>query len=235
MHQAEYDMPLVQHPIIPGWRLSLLHITDFLEHPADIAGRVTIAREDTRPVSDGVYTAIQRATPQLVVAIDLRNITLMPSMLWRQLGPILHTQVVDGVLGPEKRVVYLAGGDEEILRNLQWAFRDAAVEIFNQTGKRVDRAAIVPTAPKGYCGTLRAPYEEVFLQVRAHDSLTNEEVVSLVGHRYTFNNANNYLTALAGLGLVYRTVAARDSGGYVARAYAVGAEEEVIDHAFAVA
>jgi hypothetical protein len=142
---------------------------------------------------------------------------------------MLHEQVIEGSLGADKRLIYVTGGDKEHLQTLQWVFEGAASAAAQRAGKRAeDRAAIVPTAPKGYCGELRRAYEEVFTLINAHHSLSNEELVELVEHRYTFNNANNYLTALADLGLVYRQVVPRGSGGYASRAYAISVPEEVV-------
>ena len=67
--------------------------------------------------------------------------------------------------------------------------------------------------------------------VNQRGSLTNEQVVELVSHRYTLNNANNYLTALAELGLVYRQVAPRVTGGYAAQAHALTVPEEEMNYA----
>ena len=218
------------HPYISGWQLgivSVVHLTGGDRHPA----LIDIPRERAHEVSTAVYATIEHAPPHSVIGIDLRGISLMPSLLWRKIGPVLHTQLVEGVYGADKRALYITGGDEETIRNLQWAFQDASFEASKRAGKTSDRAALVPRAAKGYCGVLRASYEEVLQIVNQAGSLTNEELVERVNNRYSLNNANNYLTALAELGLVYRTITAKPTGGYTSRAFAVCVPEEVVEHA----
>jgi hypothetical protein len=213
MSTATLGQEVAEHPYIPGWTMTLLSILD-------LAGRqgrhyIDIPREKGEDVGRDVYSAVEQMPARTVISLDLRGISLMPSFLWRQLGPLL------------------TGGDDELLRNLRWAFLDASKEASNRAGgKLVDKAALVPAAPGGYCGVLRQPYVEVLDLVIKNGSVTNEEVVEETGRRYTFNNANNYLTGLAELGLIYRQVTPRPSGGYASRAYSVSVSEEVIDDAF---
>ena len=222
------EQGVAQHPHIPGWTISLLSLLE-------VSGNrglhdVDISRERGAEVGQAVYAAVDRMPSRSVIGLDLRGISLMPSFLWRQLGPLLHSRVLEGALGADKRLIYLTDGDEELLRNLRWAFLDASKEASNRAGKLVDRAALVPAAPNSYCGILRPPYEEVFTLVNQKGSITNEEVVEEVG-RYTFNNANNYLTGLAELGLIYRQITPRPTGGYASRAYSLRVPEEVFDEA----
>lgn len=221
---------IAQHPHIPGWNMTSLSIVD-LAGDGKSHDR-NISREKGAEIGQAIYTAIEQIVSRTVVALDLRGISLMPSFLWRYLGPLLHSRVIENELGTDKRVIYLTGGDEELLRNLRWAFLDASKEASNRAGKLVDRAALVPAAPGGYCGVLRQPYEEVLVLVLRRGSVTNEEVVEETGRRYTFNNANNYLTGLADLGLIYRQVTPRPTGGYAARGYSLSVPEEVMDDAF---
>ena len=221
-----------QHPHIPGWNMTVLSVLDFAGGAAE-SRYVDISREHAADIGKAIYDTIKDTSPCTVVGLDLRGISLMPSFLWRQLGPLLHSRVIDNELGPDKGILYLTGGDDELLRNLRWAFLDASKEASTRAGgKLVDKAALVPAAPGGYCGVLRQPYEEVLSLVIRKGSVTNEEVVENTGRRYTFNNANNYLTALAELGLIYRQISPRPTGGYAARAYSVSVTEEEIDHAF---
>jgi hypothetical protein len=220
---------MVSHPHISGWGLTSLSIIDLVGGQHSRAP-VDISREKASEVGPAVYAAIDEIGLRTVVGLDLRGISLMPSFLWRQLGPLLHNRVLENSLGADKRVFYLTGGDEELLRNLRWAFLDASKEVSTRAGKLIDRAGLVPKAPGGYCGVLRQPYEEVLALVNQRGSITNEEVVEEVG-RYTFNNANNYLTGLAELGLILRQVAPRPTGGYVSRAYSISVPEEQIDNA----
>lgn len=222
---------VAEHPHIPGWSISLLPIVNFAGAGGDYP--VNIPREKGEEVTRSVYAAIEQAPPRTVIGLDLRGISLMPSFLWRQLGPLLHSRVLENALGVDKQVLYLTSGDDELLRNLRWAFLDASKEASTRAGgKLVDKAALVPAAPSGYCGVLRQPYEEVLALVIRKGSVTNEEVVEETGRRYTFNNANNYLTGLAELGLIYRQVIPRPTGGYASRAYSVSVPEEVLDDAF---
>jgi hypothetical protein len=218
------------HPRLPGWCLGLLPIIK-LANGNSTHSPVDVSRESAPAIARAVYTAIERAPSKMLIGIDLQEISLMPSFLWRQLGPLLHGQVIEGALGLDKRIVYLTRGDEEAIRNLQWAFLDSSREAFTRTSKLMDRAAIVPAAPKGYCGVLRLPYEEVFILINRQGALSNEELVELVNRRYSLNNANNYLTALADLGLVYRQIVPRDTGGYASRTYALSVPEEVMNNA----
>ena len=227
INQLQTNIP--PHPHVPGWGVGLLTVRRLVDRQSQPSeALIDISRDSAPDVARVIYTTIEQVQSQMLIGIDLRGISLMPSFLWRQIGPRLHGQVIDGAFGADKRVLYVTNGDEEALRNLQWAFLDSSREAFSRAGKLMDRAAIVPKAPKGYCGVLRLPYEEVFALVNQKGVLSNEELVELVNHRYSLNNANNYLTALADLGLVYRQVAARDTGGYASRAYALTVSEEVI-------
>jgi hypothetical protein len=222
----------ITHPLVPDWELGLLPIKHLADGRSEQA-LIDVSRDEAPKLGQAVYDVIQKAPSQMLIGIDLRNISLMPSFLWRQLGPLLQTQVLLGALGSEKRILYITGGDEETLRNLQWAFRDAAMEASQLAGKLMlhDRAALVPAASKGYCGVLRSAYEEVFLLVNKHAALSNEDLVNLVAGRYSPNNANNYLTGLAELGLIYRQKSPRTTGGYASRAYGLSVSEEVMEHA----
>jgi hypothetical protein len=231
MSTAILGQEVVEHPYIPGWTVTLLSILALAGHEG--AHYIDIPREKGEDVRRDVYSAVEQMLARTVVGLDLRGISLMPSFLWRQLGPLLHSRVIENGLGADKRILYLTGGDDELLRNLRWAFLDASKEASNRAGgKLVDKAALVPAAPGGYCGVLRQPYVEVLNLVIKNGSVTNEEVVEETGRRYTFNNANNYLTGLAELGLIYRQVTPRPSGGYASRAYSVSVSEEAIDDAF---
>lgn len=220
---------VVSHPHVFGWGLTSLSIISLAGYQ-NLQAPVDISREKASEVGSTVYAAIEEIAPRMVIGLDLRGISLMPSFLWRQLGPLLHNRALENALGVDKRVFYLTGGDEELLRNLRWAFLDASKEVSTRAGKLIDRAALVPKAPSGYCGVLRQPYEEVLALITQRGSITNEEVVEEVG-RYTFNNANNYLTGLAELGLILRQVSPRPTGGYVSRAYSISVREELIDNA----
>lgn len=216
-----------RHPHIPGWGLGKLPVIKLI--PGQPTPPVNISRSVAPSVGQAVYAQVENASEKLVISIDFRGILEMPCSLWHKLGSMLHSQVLSGSLGADKRLIYVTGGDKEHLQTLQWVFGGAATAAAQKAGKRAeDRAAIVPATPKGYCGKLRRAYEEVFTLANEHHSLSNEELVSLVEHRYTFNNANNYLTALADLGLVYRQVIPRSSGGYASRAYAISVPEEVV-------
>jgi hypothetical protein len=231
MSTAILGQEVVGHPYIPGWTVTLLSILALAGHKG--AHYIDIPREKGEDVGRDVYSAVEQMPARTVVGLDLRGISLMPSFLWRQLGPLLHSRVIENGLGTDKRILYLTGGDDELLRNLRWAFLDASKEASTRAGgKLVDKAALVPAAPRGYCGVLRQPYVEVLDLVIKNGSITNEEVVEETGRRYTFNNANNYLTGLAELGLIYRQVTPRPSGGYASRAYSVSVSEEAIDDAF---
>ncbi len=220
----------VLHPYIPGWQLGVISVVRLAGNDRHRMS-IDIPGERADEMSAAVYAAIEHAPSHNVIGIDLRGILLMPSILWRKIGPVLHTQLVGGAYGTDKRALYLTGGDDEAIRNLQSAFRDASYEASQRAGKTGDRAALVPQAPKSYCGILRAPYEEVLRLVNQAGSLTNEELVERVDKRYSLSNANNYLTALADLGLVYRTITAKPTGGYTSRAFAICVPEEIVEHA----
>lgn len=224
------EQGIAEHPHIPGWKLTQLSVSGMTDGHGP--NHVDISREKAVEVGRGVYATIEQTQSRTVVAVDLRGISLMPSFLWRQIGPLLHSRVLENELGADKRILYLTGGDDELIRNLKWAFLDASKEASSRSGgKFVDKAALVPAAPGGYCGVLRRPYEEVLALVIKNGSITNEGVVEETGRRYTFNNANNYLTSLAEIGLIYRQVTSRPSGGYASRAYSISVTEEVIDNA----
>lgn len=224
------EQEVAEHPYIPEWKLTRLSVLDLTDKQGP--NYADIPREKAVEVGRDVYTAIEQTLSRTVIALDLRGISLMPSFLWRQLGPSLHSRVIENELGTDKRIFYLTGGDDELIRNLKWAFLDASKEASSRSGgKLVDKAALVPAAPGGYCGVLRRPYEEVLALVIKNGSITNEGVVEETGRRYTFNNANNYLTSLAEIGLIYRQVTSRPSGGYASRAYSISVTEEVVDNA----
>jgi hypothetical protein len=221
-----------QHPTLPEWGLASLRLNRLAGHAAE--ANIDISRREAPEIGQAVYRTITQASSHLLIGLDLRGVQLMPSFLWRHIGPLLYNRLLNGELGADKRLLYLTNGDEELVRNLQWAFLDASQEAYHRAGKQSDRAALVPAAPKGYCGVLRRPYEEAFTLVHQHQSLSNEELADQVQRRYSPTNANNYLTALADLGLVYRQVAPRSSGGYASRAYALNVPEEVFDATIAL-
>lgn len=219
------------HPWVPGWGLARVPIARLTERPVE-AGELYISREEGPDLGRRASAIVANAPQRVLLGIDLRGVSQMPSFLWRQLGPLLQGRTLQGEFGPEKRILYVTGGDEETLRMLTWAYRDVADAASQSAGKRVDRAALAPASERGYCGVLREPYAEVLQFVNARGTATNEDVSTHVEGRYSLNNANNYLTALAELGLIYRRVAPRGAGGYASIAYALSVPEEVMEHAF---
>lgn len=216
------------HPYLLNWGLGRISLVRLAQPPHDDAG-IYVPREQAPDVSQRVYDILQAAPPRVVVGVDLRGIALMPSLLWRQLGPLLQARTLDGEFGSDKRLLYLTGGDDELLRMLTWAFRDASQDASSRgAGKRVDRAALTPAAESGYCGVLRDPYAEVLQFVNSRGVASNEDVHVHVDGRYSLNNANNYLTALADLGLIFRRLMPREGGGYASLAYALTVPEEVM-------
>jgi hypothetical protein len=193
--------------------------------------RLYVPREAVPSVAQQVHELIEAAPPRTMIGINLREIALMPSSLWKQLGPLLHARATDGTFGADKRILYLTGGDSESLASLQAVFANAAVEASTRgSGKLVDRAALAPADRRGYVGILRKTYEEVLFLVNRFGSVTTEDVVREIG-RYSPNNASNYLAELDDLGLIIRDVAPRPTGGFASRAYALSVPEEAFRNA----
>src|SRR5207249_1700655 len=112
MLKAHSQEQAISHPHVPGWGLSLLSVSKLASGKL-VRSHIGISREDATRVGQGVYTAVERAPSQMLIGIDLRGISLMPSFLWRQIGPLLQAQVIEGALGSSKRVLYVTGGDED--------------------------------------------------------------------------------------------------------------------------
>ncbi len=195
---------LSQHPTIPGWKLAHLSLARLARKaaPESLIG-LQINRETGERMCRRLEEKLLELPQRTLVGLDLSGISTMDINIWALIGPRLAERLVRGELGPEKRLEYLVGESYWLLNDLQWSFER---DINTSTGKAGNRAALAPKAARGFVGLLAPIYADALNLITTEGYMDSVELYGRLVRRYSIqpSHADQCLSALAQLGLIYR-------------------------------